>query len=52
MSQLDESPNQQPGPGVEDTVLGNLIGYRLKRAYMQIQPEAQRVLRLPTCWRS
>lgn len=44
MSQLDESPHQQPGPGVEDTVLGNLIGYRLKRAYMQIQPEAQRVL--------
>lgn len=44
MSQLDESPNQQPGPGVEDTVLCNLIGYRLKRAYMQIQPEAQRVL--------
>ncbi len=44
MPQLDESPDDRVGQNVEDTVLGDLIGYRLKRAYMQIQPEAQRVL--------
>lgn len=44
MPQLDESPDDRTGPLVEDLVLGSLIGYRLKRAYMRIQPEAQRVL--------
>lgn len=44
MPQLSESPDDRSGPIVRDTVLGTLIGYRLKRAYMRIQPEAQRVL--------
>ncbi|MBN8187847.1 MarR family transcriptional regulator [Salipiger thiooxidans] len=44
MPQLDESPDDRVGQNVEDTVLGDLIGYRLKRAYMQIQPVAQQVL--------
>ncbi|MEI4472223.1 MarR family winged helix-turn-helix transcriptional regulator [Frigidibacter sp. MR17.24] len=49
MPKLDESPDDaipedRIGPKVEDGVLGNLIGYGLKRAYMRIHPEAQRVL--------
>ncbi|MCA0995915.1 MarR family winged helix-turn-helix transcriptional regulator [Alloyangia pacifica] len=44
MTHPDDISEAPKGPKVEDTVLGNLIGYRLKRAYMQIQPEAQRVL--------
>jgi DNA-binding MarR family transcriptional regulator len=44
MPQLDESTETPAAPLVEDTVLGTLIGYRMKRAYMQIQPQAQRVL--------
>lgn len=44
MQRQDESSRDDSGQGVEDSVLGNLIGYRLKRAYMQIQPEAQRAL--------
>lgn len=44
MPQLGESPDEQPGPQVEDNVLGSMIGYRLKRAYMMIHPEAQRAL--------
>ncbi|KGJ03541.1 DNA-binding transcriptional regulator, MarR family [Paracoccus halophilus] len=43
MAQLDDQFQDDPVQ-VEDTVLGTLIGYRLKRAYMQIQPQAQRVL--------
>ncbi|AWI82731.1 transcriptional regulator [Alloyangia pacifica] len=44
MPQTDDLSEDRGGPTVEDTVLGELIGYRLKRAYMQIQPEAQRAL--------
>lgn len=44
MPQVNESLDDWIGPNVEDTVLHNLIGYRMKRAYMQIRPEAQRVL--------
>ncbi len=44
MPQTDDLSEDRGRPTVEDTVLGDLIGYRLKRAYMQIQPEAQRVL--------
>ncbi|MBT9385055.1 MarR family transcriptional regulator [Pseudooceanicola sp. CBS1P-1] len=44
MPKSEENPDHREASGVEDTVLGNLIGYRMKRAYMQIQPEAQRVL--------
>lgn len=44
MPQTQESPSERGQAGVEDTVLGTLIGYRMKRAYMQIQPQAQRAL--------
>ncbi|MFV0490228.1 MAG: MarR family winged helix-turn-helix transcriptional regulator [Pseudorhodobacter sp.] len=44
MPQLNKLSDDQPASESEDNVLGNLIGYRLKRAYMQFQPEAQRVL--------
>lgn len=44
MPQTDESPSDREQPGVVNGVLGTLIGYRMKRAYMQIQPRAQRAL--------
>ncbi|WP_157994771.1 MarR family winged helix-turn-helix transcriptional regulator [Paracoccus tegillarcae] len=44
MAQTDESPRAGKAEPVTDSVLSNLIGYRLKRAYMQIQPVAQRVM--------
>ncbi|HPE61715.1 MAG: MarR family transcriptional regulator [Thiothrix sp.] len=44
MTQPDKIPANDTGPGIVDNVLGRMIGYRLKRAYMQTQPEALRAL--------
>ncbi|MCB1620715.1 MAG: MarR family transcriptional regulator [Thiothrix sp.] len=44
MAQPDKIPANDTGPGIVDTVLGEMIGYRLKRAYMQTQPAALRAL--------
>ncbi|WP_185968377.1 MarR family winged helix-turn-helix transcriptional regulator [Paracoccus sp. M683] len=44
MSQPDEQAEDGTARIIEDTVLGGLIGYRLKRAYMLIQPRAHAVL--------
>ncbi|MFD1794519.1 MarR family transcriptional regulator [Paracoccus aurantiacus] len=45
MPKPDESPDSgTEKKGITDSVLFSLIGYRLKRVYMQIQPLAQRVL--------
>lgn len=43
MSQIGSNGESAVGQ-VADTVLTSLIGYRLKRAYMQIHPVAQRVM--------
>lgn len=44
MPRPGETPDEGSDSHAEDIVLGNMIGYRLKRAYMQIQPVAQRML--------
>lgn len=44
MPQADRTEDDDERSEVMDSVLGDLIGYRLKRAYMRFQPEAQRVL--------
>lgn len=44
MTQPDQIAQERTDKQVEDFVLGTLIGYRLKRIYMQIQPIAQRLL--------
>lgn len=44
MAQSGNSKADMAAPMLDDTVLRDLIGYRLKRAYMQVQPAAQKVL--------
>lgn len=43
-NQPEAHDDDQTSAGVRDSVLGHLIGYRLKRAYMQLLPAAQRAL--------
>lgn len=45
MTNQPEASRADPASAqVRDTVLGHLIGYRLKRAYMQLLPAAQQAL--------
>ncbi|WP_347312701.1 MarR family winged helix-turn-helix transcriptional regulator [Defluviimonas sp. SAOS-178_SWC] len=44
MSNQDDGAEDRSNGEIKDTVLGSLIGYQLKRAYMQIQPHAQAAL--------
>lgn len=44
MQQRDRDCDDDAAPQIADSVLGTMIGYRLKRAYMKIQPHAARTL--------